>query len=371
MGRDFDIEIINNWEQTRSLASEWNALHKRSEVEHPFATYEWFDCWYRAFCKPGNERIIIVRDGISIRAIFPGMLIKLKKYGITFNTFSYAANGHSPRCGIIAPKNDTESVRVAIASPITILKKKIDFISLPSINSDSSTYNVVMQNKFPHLQLYIEHTFESPSFDISGGMDSYLATRSRNFRKRIKQSLNRANRLGRVEYDIVKNMENSNDIVKRLKSLDHKTWQHQNGTGLFSTTENSKFYSSLIHDYSERKTMIVCFLKIGGVDAAYEVATFSGPTAFFLKYGYDPAFNKCRPGLLIQTYLSSYSSSLGLKEVDLLGETTTEKARWATHSRKHSNFWLINRKTLNGIGLVILLKIYENYKKIFKYKDGC
>ncbi|MDY6894519.1 MAG: GNAT family N-acetyltransferase, partial [Thermotogota bacterium] len=299
---------------------------------------------------------------------FPGMLVRWNIAGVPLNCFSYANNDHSFRGGIIARKDDISAIHAAIYAATSSLGARIHILSLPRIMAESLNHHAITSHRFTNLSVHIEHSFESPSFDISGGMDSYLATRSGKFRKRIKQGLNRAKRLGSVEYDIVKNMENPNEIVKRLKSLDRKTWQHQNGTGLFSTTENLTFYSALIHDYSEGRPMIVCFLKIDGVDAAYELATSFGSTAFFLKYGYDPAFNKCSPGLLIQTHLSRYVSSLGFKEVDLLGETTTEKARWATHFCKHSNYWFINRRTARGIYLHIALSSQKIIKNIIKHR---
>jgi hypothetical protein len=233
-----------------------------------------------------------------------------------------------------------------------------------SIDEDSLTYHVLNNLELPHLSLHIENFFESPAFDLSKGWESYFASRSKNFRHRVRQGRNQAMRLDGLTYDVNSGETISKETIDRLKSLDFKTWQHQSGSGLFSTVENEKFYSSLLQSFTIKDKMIVCFPKIGGRDVAFELGILFNETAFFLKYGYDPEFSNCHPGLLVQAYLSEYVFTLGFKEIDLVGEITEEKARWQTHRRKHVNYWLINNRSIGGKILLTEFKAYKVLREV-------
>lgn len=368
MTDNFKIEVLLDWNQALGIKDEWNDLNSKSGVSHPFTTYEWFDCWYRAYCNPSRARVILVREkgDNNLRAILPGMLIKLKKGGITLNGFSYAGNGHSPRCGIISKEDDVEAKQSAIIAIWEHLEKKVDLAVFMSIEVGSPTHFVLNNIKLPHLFLRIEHSFESPAFDISKGWDSYLATRSKKFRKRIRNGKNRAERLGKLNYNVISSGFISEQDIERLKLIDNKTWQHREGTGLFSTIENGNFYRELLRTFGKHRPVILCLLQIGDRDVAYEVATSFCLTSFFLKYGYDPEFNKCSPGLLIQSHLGEYFSLLGYHEIDLVGEMTEEKEHWPTHKREHKNYWIINKGSLRGRILFEEIRSYRLLKKMIR-----
>lgn len=363
----YKIDVICDWSKVSEIKEEWNDLNSKSGVSHPFTTYEWFDCWYKAYSDLGNVRIILVRDKKSdnIRAILPGILIKMREGRIALRCFSYASNGHSPRCGIISKKDDIEAAKASIAAIWDHLEVNIDLATLMSIDTGSPTQFILNSLELPHLYLHVEHSFESPAFNISSGWGDYLRTRSKKFRQRIRQGRNRAERFGKLTFNIILNDSVSEQDIERLKNIDSKTWQYKEGSGLYSTNENEIFYNEILKTFGKHRQVTLCFLKIGDSDVAYEIATSFGSTAFFLKYGYDPEFNKCSPGLLIQSYLAEYYSSLGFREVDLLGDMSKEKEHWDTHLREHRNYWIINRKSIRGKILYHELLAYGILKKLF------
>jgi len=169
--------------------------------------------------------------------------------------------------------------------------------------------------------------------------------------------------MGGLKYDIISSEAISENIIERLKLLEAKTWQHKSGSGLFSTLENERFYYKLLRSFGKEREITLCFQQIGDKDSAYELSTSYANTAFFLKYGYDSEFGNCHPGLLIQSYLSEYVSSLGFNEVDLLGEMSEEKERWQTHLREHRNYWIINKKAVRGEILFAELRVHNVLKR--------
>ncbi len=365
MSNKFEIEIICNLLETTKLREQWNKLYQAMDEIHPFSSYEWFENWYFAYCNSGDERIILVKEADNIKAIFPGLIDQIYKGGIRLHVFRYAANGHSPRCGIIAKKMNYEAIAAALKAPFYHSKEKFDLIIVPSVNANSDTDQVLKKMNDHKIQLHSEHKFESPAYKISNGWQSYLMTKSKSFRRTEKRSVNCFERYGPINYDIYSTTSINKDVIKRLRVIDSKSWQHKNKSGLFSTQKNRIFYELLFRNESENDSISICFLRVNEKDAAYIIGITSNFTAYLLKYGYNPKFSKCSPGHLIQRYFSKYYSSLGFNEIDLIGENTEEKSRWANFKRKHNNYWLINKNRIKGILLLLGFRLHHVQKKLY------
>lgn len=369
MTEKFKVEILKDWDEASKIKDQWDALNLRSGIPHPFTSCEWFDCWYHAYCKPGQVRIVLVRDGQGLRAILPGMVCRDTIKGVPLNIFTYAANGYSPRADIIATPGDTAAFLSGIRAISTHLPEKIHLIKLWMVQAASPTDEIINASELPYLSAYCEHSAESPGFDLSDGWDKFFQGRSKKFRFRFRQAENRAKRLGDLGFEVFTSPEDLSKILPRLKSLDAKTWQHQNGSGLFSTLENAAFYQGLLVKYSEKGEVVTAFLKIGEADAAYEIGVISRGKGFFLKYGYDPLFADCRPGVLVQSYLTQFAASRGVDEIDLGLEQSAEKAHWQTKAPEYRNYWLIGKNTLKGRGLLLGIAINERLKKVKGLKN--
>ena len=132
------------------------ALYNAMEEIYPFASYEWFENWYLAYCNSGDERVILVKKADDIKAIFPGLIDQINKGGIRFNAFKYAANGHSPRCGIIAKKKNYEAIKTALKAAFYYSKENFDLVIVPSVNKNSDTEHALkdLRDNKIHLQLF-------------------------------------------------------------------------------------------------------------------------------------------------------------------------------------------------------------------------
>jgi CelD/BcsL family acetyltransferase involved in cellulose biosynthesis len=365
MNNEFSYEIITSWADTRQLRTIWDNLHDTCEENHPFTSYDWFDCWYPAYCEPGKERIIVVYDHSGVRAIFPGMLTSFSKAGIKLSCFSYAANGHSQRCGVLAGKNDTEAIQSALLAAFNELDERIDIVVLPFINADSPTYNLLEPNAFKNVFKYIEHSFESPAIKITDGWEEYFLSRPKGFKDNLRYSNNRAKKSGLVSYEMLTGSNINESTIDRVRLLDSKSWQYENGTGLFSTVNNSNFYTALLRKtvLGEAK-LVVNITTLAGKDISYSLNIESEDTIYVLKTGYDADYSKISPGAL--NWLSFIKNAVqeGKSTIDMLGETDKYKQDWETYRMLHNNYWLVNINTVKGLYLITALSIRDHIRSI-------
>ena len=359
MANGFSIEIHTDWSQTASWRSQWQSLHQTMQDGHPFTAYDWFSWWYAAYCPPGAVRIVVVRKGGEVRAVLPGLLERRVLGGLPVNCFTYAANGHTPRGAILARPEDDDARQAAINALLTHLTPAPHLMVFPAVETTSATRNALLALEQSGLSLRVEHTFEASAFDISAGWDAYLSGKSYKTRRGLKHSLAQSQQRGEVAPHFFSAPSQHSELLDRLQPLDTKTWQGQNGTGLFSTPDNAAFYRRLLSLSSQEIPVFVCLLQLGGQDAAYAIAVCHEGTAFILKQGYDAQFASCRPGVITTAQMGTHAAELGLAEVDLGAGVNEDKSHWETHRRQFRNYWLIDNRALKGRGLVAMLRAHQ------------
>lgn len=355
MKSDLHFNIIRGWQQASILKEEWAALEGKANLEHPFMSFAWLDCWIKAFATEDSIQVITVRHKEELRAVLPLMKTKLKRLGISFKSLSCPANGHSARSGAVVAPDDTAAIE-AICDGLKSLRDQFHICEIPAVAESSETVPVLQKLSSEGFHAYSEHEFTVPQFSLPEGWENYLLSKSKKFRKRLRESQSRAKKIGQPTFEVFGPKEISGTVLERLQTLEATTWQHQNGTGLFSTPDNQRFYSALSQEGHRNFNVYLAFLQIDGQDIAYEIAACRKNKAYFLKYGFNPEFANCRPGVLVQAELSRYVAERGVNQIDLGPEASDEKARWETHQLTCANWWLINENSLGGKCLKLALK---------------
>ena len=83
----------------------------------------------------------------------------------------------------------------------------------------------------------------------------------------------------------------------------------------------------------------MCFLKIGGVAAATQIAVESGGGFWLLKVGYDENFARCSPGNLLMLESLRYAANRGLKSYEFLGSAEPWTEMWTDRVRPCVSVW--------------------------------
>jgi len=361
---DWQVELLCSWKDAEKLADEWNTLADAAVCGHPFFRHEWFSCWYPAYASTDNVRIIVIRssDG-KLRALFPGFLKTLRIGLISFRCFCYAANEYSLYGGIIAHPQDHEAIEAALGFAVEKLNPAPHLLILPLIPHQSNTGQVINNGRLPKFDRRLEHADYAVGFAMPNGWDDYFSKRTQQTRKRLKKSLTRSRKMGELRFEQFGSPTNSRQAIERLRLLDAQTWQGQQGTGLFSTRENDRFYNELLSFKYPALSARLFFAVIGGKDAAYHLTVAEGFTRFVLKSGYHPDFAYCRPGVLTKKYVGEISFAEGLQCIDLGVGVTDEKRRWETNRQRVENWWLMHRSSFRGRLLTAMLLANDAWKK--------
>ena len=349
MQEEWQVELVDSLQQARNVKDEWDELFSEVKQKHPSLQYEWFALWYSLFEPKSNVRILLLRqkDGL-LRAVFPGFVHTRRFFGLNLRCFSYAADGYSPCGGIIARDGDQEAVRAVIEASMRVIRPEPHLVVLPEIFDTSDTALVLGEGGLAKTGLRVEHAKEVSFVSLEAGWEHYYAAQSSKRRSLLKKRLRQLNTIGQFEITDISSVERSAEGVDRLQRLDAITWQGQQGTGLFSTLDNERFYGRLLSYADTKVGAQVSFATVDSHDIAYVLSVRTANVCCALKWGYDPQYAQYSPGSLTIFHVLEQAASEGMKIVDLGPGINEEKRRWETHRQWCRNWWLFNRWTFRG-----------------------
>ncbi|MBI1735588.1 MAG: GNAT family N-acetyltransferase [Candidatus Rokubacteria bacterium] len=110
-------------------------------------------------------------------------------------------------------------------------------------------------------------------------------------------------------------------------------WKRHARTALLLDNRRRAFFRHYAMEASERGALRVCFLRLGGLRVAMQLAVEAAGAFWLLKIGYDDGFRRCSPGTLLMAETVRHAAARGLRAYELLGTVEPWTAFWTRHAR--------------------------------------
>src|SRR5439155_13822651 len=101
-------------------------------------------------------------------------------------------------------------------------------------------------------------------------------------------------------------------------------WKGREGTALANDSVRGMFYRRYAAAACRQGILRLCFLRIGDRVAAVQLGVESEGRFWLHKIGYDEAFAKCSPGMLLLRDTIRYAASRSLRSYEFLGARSEE-----------------------------------------------
>ena len=361
----WSVAVLRDWEGAAGLREEWRELQRRSDTPSPFTTFDWFDAWYRAYCRPNDVRVILVRKDGRLHAILPGMAERRWLGGMHLTCFVYAGSCYTPRCGLIAAPGDLDAGRRALLA-VTELDETIHLGILPDVEAGSLTWRSLVGKLPEPCRVRSETQYQAPIYVMPEGWTGFLANHSKKFRSRLRQSMKRCEAKGLVSSAVFRSGRNLGEGIERLRQLEGRTWQGPSGWGVLRSACDDDFYRRLAKIDPSELRLEIELMQIDRQDVAFMLLACLGDEVFLLRTGFDLAYDDCRPGVVVRALVSERLAAEGMVTFDLGAHVYEEKRRWETGRRDYESFWLINRGTFRGRFLMLEVWLYDRLKPLLR-----
>lgn len=303
------------------LAPEWDALADRTGAP-PFLRPGWITAWWHAFGR-GTLDLITVRDDGRLAGVLPVVR--------AFGEVRSPTNWHTPLFGILAEK---EAAARSIAE--TLFAGNPRHVSMSFLDrGDAGLPALTGRALRGGYRILILTLMRSPYVSTDGSWEVYLRRLGRPRVKEVARSRRRLAEHGHVEFEVEEGFDGGRlgPLLGEAFQVEASGWKGREGTAIDSRPQTRRFYQEIAAWAAERGWLRLSFLRVARRPVAFEYAIEQGDLHYPLKAGFNPAFARFGPGMILQYDVLARAFSTHLLSYELLGQDEGWKRRWATGSR--------------------------------------
>ncbi len=367
------IEIIDNLKDFLSLESIWNEVLEKSQSDHVCLTFEWFKSWWPAFGKNKQLFILLFKDeGNFTIGIAPFMLCRSRCAGLPVKKISFIYNDNSSRADFLLTGARDNILKVMV-DYLNVNKDKWNIIELQNMPNESSNFEILQKALRSKGMLFgIKEGLHSPFIPIKSDWQAYFCSRSKKFRKYLRNIINRLTKSGNYIIERIDSRNINQETLNRIFEISNKSWKAKCKKEITHNEENRRFFEEFSQITNEKGWLNVWILNINGKDAAYEYLLRYREKIYALKADFNEKYKYASPGSITNMSALEYYFNNNLKEFDFCGHDEEYKKKWAVNLRQHSNF-IIYEKNFYGWALYLLDYKFIYHIKVFlkKFKIIC
>jgi CelD/BcsL family acetyltransferase involved in cellulose biosynthesis len=194
----------------------------------------------------------------------------------------------------------------------------------------------------------VPRSLEHPPYvPIDGDWEAYLNARDRHRRSENRRRRRRLAEQGELRMTLHDGRDGLDGLLADGFRVEASGWKGEAGTAILSNADTRQFYTDVARWAAERGWLRLAFLRLGDTSLAFQFLVVADGVASQLKGGYDPAFRKYAPGMLLAESVLEWAFAEGLKSYEFHGEDEAFKLEWSPDSRERLGFELFPR-TLAG-----------------------
>jgi CelD/BcsL family acetyltransferase involved in cellulose biosynthesis len=347
------VEEISDETSFAALEKEWNAFLIRSSMNAPFLRHEWFRTWWKAFGADRKMAVFIVRteSGRWVAAA-PLMEEKGVRAGIPCRILTSMSNDHSCRFDFLLandPQDAAGDAIAAIAEAIARRVPKIDLLELQDILADSPT--VVSFRQFAARSgqsVGLRPTLQTPYIPVEGKWPAYFDSISGHLKRNLRRRRRQLEEQGKVSIEswTGETLSDGERLIDRLREgfeIEAMAWKGSAGTAIRENDIWVEFYRQLAQTAAERGWLRLYFLRLNDRPIAFYYTLLYDRKLYYLKLGYDPAYARYSPGILLHQEILESLFHEKATELDFLGPMMEWKQEWAKGERPHVWFYLFQK----------------------------
>jgi hypothetical protein len=153
-------------------------------------------------------------------------------------------------------------------------------------------------------------------------------------RSDLRRAFRIAERMGPVSWAVeAPRPSELGPLLEEAFRVEAAGWKGREGSALAADALRGDFYRRYAAAASERGILRIAFLRIGGRAAAMQLAVECGGGFWLLKIGYDEAFSRCSPGMLLTRETIRHAALRGLETYEFLGQMEAWTRVWTDRAR--------------------------------------
>jgi CelD/BcsL family acetyltransferase involved in cellulose biosynthesis len=173
----------------------------------------------------------------------------------------------------------------------------------------------------------------SPQVRTDADRQAYEQHLGSKLRSDLRRRRRRLDEKGSVSFEVSDGSDRLDELLAEGLAIEGSGWKASQGTAIESRPDTKGFYTEVARWSAERGWLRLAFLRLDGRPIAFDFCLEERGVHYLIKTGYDPAYRKYAPGMLIRQHMIYRAFSNAVSVYDFLGEDSEWKHEWATERR--------------------------------------
>jgi len=284
-------------------------------------------------------------DRDQLVGVLPVMFEKQVIAGRPRSLVTAPRDPHTPVAGLVTEPGRESEVAAAIVMAIRAEVPDgfgMEFIQVPS----SCGFAAITRPRLGDSILLKTNGGSASYLPTCGRIDDVYGSLSRNVRRRLKKDRKKLGELPDVVFEFLIGKAATPDLLERFATVEAAGWKGRSASAIISSDRLMGFYRALVERLYHRGALEWHFLSSGGRTIAGHLVIRSGQTLTLKKIGYDEAFSRCSPGvMLLEEAIKRAFAREDVYGIDLVTDRAWHD-NWPVEKRPYFDVWLYPRRPL-------------------------
>lgn len=316
-----------------ALREPWTRLAAAMGRPSPFSSWEWYVAWSETLGRDCDLTIVLVEDGTRIAGILPfalgGAVARPRHRGrvLEFGAFAHAYPDQLEP--VAAPAEEAAVLRCALGA--LARRRGFDCLRFP-LASETSALPALLASCGGSWQLRKRDVSVAPYAMLDLSFERFLMRLSSNERYKIRTRTRKLLARPGVEYRDVTARGTAENLVM-LRRLHAARAQDRGRISTFDNGGVQEFHARFLALYP-REAVLFRGLYAAGEPFAIFYGFRAGARVLYFQLGYDPAWSRYSPGLVLLSEVIRESCEAGCAEFDFLQGSEPYKRTWTNAGRQ-------------------------------------
>jgi len=188
----------------------------------------------------------------------------------------------------------------------------------------------------------------SPYLTIATDWDTYLASRSRSFRYRLKRKAKAVAKAGEISVRWYSDELEIDQLLEEILLIEANSWKVEAGMSIAHRPVEQRYYEQLLPLMATNGLLMANVLYIDKQPVAYGLCYNFKQCWGQLKTSFDDQFKAFSPGTHLVDLSVEQAFRDGAREFDFLGDRMRHKLEWTEQVRTHHTLYIYNSNSIKA-----------------------
>jgi CelD/BcsL family acetyltransferase involved in cellulose biosynthesis len=289
----------------------WDALAER--LGRPYSAPSWVVPWHRHVACEAELRCVVVEEGDGVIGVAP--FSGSRENGVRTYRMTSASGGGTPKQPLAVPGCEA-TVATEMARCLSGLRSRPHLVAIDGLPVSGPWRRALVDAWQPQSRVYDEFTRPLTWIDVSvGSVDGWLDTKGTSFRKNVKRLGRRLGERG-ADFSVSTEPADLDAAIDAFAALHDAQWGRRGGSAVMTRSSPAMLRDVGQHlDGTSR--FWIATIEVEGRTIAAEVFVRAGAVAVDWLGGFDNAWARFSPGLLVMMAGMVHAIAVGATTVEL------------------------------------------------------